>query len=140
MNYTSLVIGIFIAGLVVGIFGLTIGDTVSSYNTTYDSTKLDSFNRINETRLRVEQAKNSINDSQNEDPSFVDKIGRFIGRGLDTASILYGSFETTEAMIEDGVETLPIETPKEMFTYALLGILMALGIAAFVYVMIGRKP
>lgn len=109
MKIKGILLGTAFISLFIGVFIILIGAGDKTYGVSdYTQGNLSTFNKINETYDKALASRNEISNSTSN-PSITDKIGYFLGAGLDTVELAGSTVDITSSMIEDGSQAIPIE-------------------------------
>lgn len=107
MKLHQILIGIVLTSLMVAGFVVFIGNVNSNYApSSYNSSELDSFNKMSDVNLMVEQFNG--NDTQVNPEGTEDILGGIFASSYRSAQTLKGSASTMVSMVDDGVDNLPL--------------------------------
>lgn len=126
MRLEAIISGLVILSIFIGGFIYIMGDVNTQYGiTSYNEDNLSTFQKIDETRNLTYELRDKVQNITTS-PSISDKLGAFLGAGIDTAKLALQSYDTTEAMINDASEQIPIEDSSNLIQTGLV-ILVLIG-------------
>lgn len=128
MKISSMMIGIVIVGLMLVAIGGFIMSANEKYSFEYNNSELESFQKVKEIYNNTKAIQAKLNKTSN--PGIVDKLGGFLGAGIDAGKTAMNSYDLAESLIRDGTNALPMSGEKEQLRLAISTILLILVVFA----------
>lgn len=133
MKLENFIYSILISGFLIGVITLLIGSLGTTYGVDVNTSQLNSYQKINDTYNQALKGREKV-DNTTRDPSIIDKLGNYVGLGIDAAKIFYSSFDNAEALIIDGSDVIPMEGSSDLLQKTLYSLLIVGFIFAIIYV------
>ena len=105
MRASSLIFGVIIASLFMGVFGLVISDLTYNYGVEYNDSQIQLYNKLNDSRTQAFALQSKLNDSQ-QDTGITDVLGGILTKAVESLKLTYTTMGSSVEMVSTAQKDL----------------------------------
>jgi len=138
VKISSLLIGLVLVSAIMGLFGISLNNSASTFDTEFDNTSINTMNQLNELSADGDRLKEDL-DEIKQPSGILDILGSIFSAGYGVLKSLFNSITFSTVFVNEGINNLNLGESSNIIIKLILTVLTILIVIGVVLSAILKK-